>query len=506
MPDCARPNLARAPWPPLISKLLCGLAIVALNGVWAAPLRPDSLPSVLHSGAQPASVMAALRHAGLPSSSLGFYARPVDSALPLTALNEELPFVLASTTKVVTSLAALDLLGQNFRWRTYAYAKGEVVAGRLVGDLLIVGGGDARLSSDDLRQWFAEIRARGLREISGNIVLDRFAFQLSDADHANTPVPGQDRPHHIWPDALPLDEGVLRIDVTPTRAAHAALTVTPPLQGVVLTNAVRMGAGCAAHASLSQADGQMRLLVSGSWSQGCGERRIQFVPLSHAEFSTRALAGLWFEAGGTLGGTVIDRAGATGSGTLQRDAQGNLVQPWSTHRSDPLPQLVHDINKTSNNLGARNLLLSLSQGFPLTAATLAGARLRVHRWLQAQGLALGDIEIDNGAGLSRTERGKPRAMVQLLCNAWGGRDAQSFVDSLPIAGVDGTLAHRMLNGQATGHAFLKTGSLLNARALAGYVRARSGKVYAVAAMVNHPDAARATPALDALIEWLARHG
>ena len=467
----------------------------------------------MDNGALPISVMAALRSAGLPASSLGFYARSVESALPLTAHNEELPFVLASTTKVVTSLAALDLLGQNFRWRTYAYAKGDVIDGRLAGHLLIVGGGDARLSTDDLRQWFAQIRAQGLREISGNIVLDRFAFQLSDLDHANTPVPGQDRPHHIWPDALSLDEGVVRIDVAPARGEFAALNVTPPLAGVSVVNTVRManrrGAGCAVHASMAAPPGHpepLQLTVSGSWSPACGERRIEFVPLSHSEFTTRAVAGLWAQAGGVLRGGVFDRANSTGSAIAQRDAAGEPVLPWSIHQSDTLPRVVHDINKTSNNLGARNLLLSLSQGFPQTAATLAGAQLRVHRWLQTQGLADGDIQIDNGSGLSRTERGKPRAMVQLLCNAWSGRHAQSFVDSLPIAGVDGTLAHRMRRGLATGHAFLKTGTLLDARALAGYVRARSGKVYAVAAMVNHPDAARATPALDALIEWLARHG
>jgi D-alanyl-D-alanine carboxypeptidase/D-alanyl-D-alanine-endopeptidase (penicillin-binding protein 4) len=487
----------------------CARAIVILALLATGLGRAAAAPDAAIATTQPGSVMAALRHAGLPVSSLGFYVREVDSLRATTALNEEQPFVLASTTKVVTSLAALDLLGQNFRWRTYAYAKGEVIDGRLAGDLLIVGGGDARLTSDELREWFATIRARGLREITGNIVLDRFAFQLNEADHANTPVPGQHRPHHVRPDALSLDEGVLRIGVAPTRGALAALSVWPPLAGVALQNKVRMAGRCSAHARMLEGAGPsdaVQLVVSGTWSTACGERQIEFVPLSHGEFTSRAVAGLWAQAGGALRGAVIDRATSTGSATLQRDAAGDLVLPWSIHQSDSLPQVVHDINKTSNNLGARNLLLSLSQGFPLKAATLAGAQLRVHRWLQGQGLDEDDIRIDNGSGLSRTERGKPRAMVQLLCNAWGGRNAQSFVDSLPIAGIDGTLAHRMRHGLAMGHAWLKTGSLLDARALAGYVKGRSGKVYAVAAMVNHPRAARATPALDALIEWLALHG
>ncbi|HEV8690273.1 MAG TPA: D-alanyl-D-alanine carboxypeptidase, partial [Ideonella sp.] len=88
--------------------------------------------------------------------------------------------------------------------------------------------------------------------------------------------------------------------------------------------------------------------------------------------------------------------------------------------------------------------------------------------------------------------------------AWGTRQASSLIDSLPVAGVDGTLEHRMTRGAAAGQAHLKTGTLLDTRALAGFVHGRSGKVYAVAALVNHPDAARAMPALDAFIEWLAR--
>jgi D-alanyl-D-alanine carboxypeptidase/D-alanyl-D-alanine-endopeptidase (penicillin-binding protein 4) len=134
------------------------------------------------------------------------------------------------------------------------------------------------------------------------------------------------------------------------------------------------------------------------------------------------------------------------------------------------------------------------------------AKNRIHEWLRGQGLVDGDIRVDLGSGQSREERGRPRAMVQLLCNAWRTKGAQAFVDSLPIAGVDGTLVNRMRHGLAKGQAFLKTGTLSDTRALAGYVRGRSGTVYAVTAIVNHPDAARARPALDAFIAWVVKHG
>ena len=164
------------------------------------------------------------------------------------------------------------------------------------------------------------------------------------------------------------------------------------------------------------------------------------------------------------------------------------------------------MNKTSNNAAARSVLLALADRATAGTGALASAQARVHGWLRTQGLDDGDIRVAEGSGQSRAERGKPRALVQLLWNAWRGGRSQVFVDTLPIAGVDGTLAHRMRSGAASGQAYLKTGTLSDTRALAGYVRARSGKVYALTAIVTHPDAAKGTPALDALVEWIAREG
>jgi serine-type D-Ala-D-Ala carboxypeptidase/endopeptidase (penicillin-binding protein 4) len=215
---------------------------------------------------------------------------------------------------------------------------------------------------------------------------------------------------------------------------------------------------------------------------------------------------MWARAGGILHGRVVASDRPLGDKALPVGPDGELLQPLSFHRSKPLPELVHDINKTSDNMAARNLMLSLSPGFPERPATVAGARKIMRMWLHEQGIAEGDIEVENGSGLSHSERAKPRALVQLLRQGWHAEQSEAFLESLPIAGIDGTLANRLKSGQATGRAFLKTGTLNDTCALAGYVRALSGKVYAVAAMVNHPDAAAGRPALDAFIEWVARNG
>ncbi len=445
-----------------------------------------------------------LRASGLPLASFGAFVRPVDSETPLVAVNPEASYAMASTTKVVTSLAALDLLGVNFRWRTFAFLRGSLVEGTLLGDLLIVGGGDARLTSVELRDWFAQLRAQGLKRIAGNIVLDRYAFDLTEDDFANTPPPSTGRAYHVRPDAFAIDEGLLHVGVDPARGAKAAVALEPPLAGVRIVNKVAMRGGCAATARMADDAAGAHLDVTGSWSAACGHRELVLVPEAPAMFTTRALAGLWAEAGGSLSGTVVERARQVGATLIPTGADGRQQLPWAVHLSQPLPVVLHDMNKSSNNVTARHLMLALSRGFPLRAATLPDAQARMHEWLARQGLAAGDVQVENGSGLSRGERAKPRALVHLLANAWHAPQLREFLLSLPVAGMDGTLQHRMQGTAAEGHAFLKTGTLLDTRALAGYVQAASGRMYAVALMVNHPDAARATPALDRVIEWIAK--
>ncbi|GAP34937.1 D-alanyl-D-alanine carboxypeptidase [Piscinibacter sakaiensis] len=457
----------------------------------------------------PDPVVARLGEVGLPLGALGLFVQAVDQPLPLLSLNAEDSYVLASTAKVVTTLAALDLLGPNYRWRTEAHLHGELVDGRLDGDLVILGGGNARLGSDDLLRWFEAMQAQGLREIGGNIVLDRLAFQLSERDQAAAPRPAPDRPHHNWPDALSLNDGVLRLQLQAAAAGRPQVELVPPLADVTVLNQVVPGRGCATqvHWSGDAGDGARELRVTGQWGPACGPSSVRFALMSDADLTARAVQAAWVRAGGVLQGRVVDRAvpqaGPVRSPERQRDARGVLRPAWATHLSDPLPLLVREINKYSDNMAARALMLSLSPGFPAQAATPEAARSRVQQWMRTRGLPPGDLEVDTGSGLSRAERGKPRALVQLLRQAWHDRNGRWFVDSLPIAGVDGTLANRLRDGPATGRAMLKTGSLMDVRAVAGYVRSQSGRVYAVSAIVNHPDAPAATVVLDALVDWLA---
>ena len=508
--------------------LLC--AIAALVGPLARAADP-----------MPSEVMAAMRDSGVPLKSFGFYARPVERAdgfdrsesgpliKPLASLNAEQTFWLASTTKVVTSLAALDLLGPGYLWPLRAHATGPVVNGQLRGDLVIAGNRHP-ITADEMRLWFKQMRAEGLRGISGQLVLKGvLLLPEGSAESADDLSAASTDPTAAGPrsdEARAYNEGSMVLSIEPGPGDRAKIVLTPKPHNVVVVNDVLMGGPCDAWARWANPGDnfgpQPHLWVRGRWDASCPKEYVAYVrplpgmarasnvvlpalgvasaPLSVSSVG-RAVAGLWAETGGVLRGRVIETGQSPDEAPVSK-----AKASWRSEFSIPLSQVVREINKTSDNEAARSLLLSLSaDGLPPGQAR-QDAKNRIHEWLRGQGLVDGDIRVDLGSGQSREERGRPRAMVQLLCNAWRTKGAQAFVDSLPIAGVDGTLVNRMRDGLAKGQAFLKTGTLSDTRALAGYVRGRSGTVYAVTAIVNHPDAARARPALDAFIGWVVKHG
>ena len=519
----------RIPW------LCIALCLIPLAAVAADPL--------------PSDVTTLLRRSGLPLSSFGIDVRSVEtgSTAPWLALNADRAFPLASTTKLVTSLAALDLLGPDRRWRTEAHASGPVVDGRLTGNLVIHGGAMG-LTMPELQRWFTQMRAEGLVEVAGDIVLRDVAL-LDAAEPAQALATVQELGDGLPPDARAYNAGKLLVSIEPAPGARAKVSLRPRPANVHIDNDVSMGgAGCAAWARWKSADearggAPLQLWVRGHWGANCGREDIAYVrppgdvrfapelgaAPTLAEPTPRRIAALWAETGGRLRGRVVEVQGAA------PHRAGQAGRRWSSELSTPLAEVMREMNKTSNNAAAHSLLLAIGSATPPPAAApgpmgaatstdvpqrptappanaskplavLKSARTRMHDWLRGQGLGAGDIEVIEGSGRLHAERGQPRALVQLLRTAWRSAGSQTFVDSLPIAGVDGTLMHRMRSGAASGQAFLKTGTLSDTRALAGYVRAKSGKVYAVTAIVNHADAAKGRPALDALIEWVAQHG
>ncbi len=518
----------------------------------AKPPRAAAPPpplSQLTADEMPLAVDAILRRSGLPRSAFAIEVRPVDrdDAPPLIALNADRPYLLASTTKLVTTMAALDLLGPDHHWVTIAQTTSALKDGRLGGDLVLTGG-PVGLTLSELGRWFAKMRAQGVRSVAGNIVLDDFTLlherdpkQISTTEQESDAPP---LPVAPTPSARAYNEGKLLVAVRPGDGPRATVTVTPKPANALVVNDVFMGdGGCSAWARWKTPDEiesgpPLQLWVRGRWKASCPGDNIGWVaPPADLQLagapntkkaqargkgdtgtragtvattvaarsaipSTRVVADLWAKAGGTLGGRVVE---------LDPKAPRPRFGTWTSELSTPIAEVVREMNKTSNNAAARSILLSFAQGWVVPVSMAAHrpldiAQERMRRWLRTQGLGNGDVTVDVGSGQSRAERGKPQALVGLLRTAWRSASLPTLLESLPIAGVDGTLARRMTTGPARGQAHLKTGTLSDTRALAGYVRAKSGKVYAAWMIVTDPAAAGATRSLDALVEWIAATG
>ena len=440
----------------------------------------------------PGEVYAALDRAKLPPDAVVVVVQEAGSTRNRLAWRETAAVNPASLTKLLTTYAALDLLGPAWSWSTPVWLQGTVNDGVLEGNLVIKGSGDPKLVPERLWLLMRRVQQLGVREIHGDIVLDRSAFSVPEqnpAEFDGEPL----RPYNVRADALLLGYRSVLIGFTPDAARGLALvSVDPPLAGVSADAGVPLSAGaCNDWRGELKADfsDPQRLRLAGSFPAACGEKTW---PLAYAEprrYDERLLLGLWREMGGRITGTV-------------REGAAPATPPSFTSTSPALAEVIREINKYSNNVMAQQLFLTL--GLARNGkGTPEAAREVLRRWL-AERLGRQGAEgvvIDNGSGLSRETRLSAQQLARLLQSAWGSAVMPELMASLPVSGTDGTLTR---SKAPPGRAHLKTGSLRDVAGVAGYVLASSGRRYVVVAIVNHPNANAARPALDALVQWVVQ--
>ncbi|MBB6558201.1 D-alanyl-D-alanine carboxypeptidase/D-alanyl-D-alanine-endopeptidase (penicillin-binding protein 4) [Acidovorax soli] len=444
----------------------------------------------------PPEVEAALSRTRLPREALSVLVVDAQGGArqaPRLAHRAQVPMNPASVMKLVTTYAALDQLGPAYTWNTPVYVQGSVQDGSLRGNVYIQGQGDPKLVMERLWLLLRRLQAQGIQVIVGDIVLDRTAFDVPEQDPGsfdNEPL----RPYNASPDALLVNYKSQVMTFVPDAAAGLArIQYDPPMAGVQRQASVALaapGAECgdwrgALKAELSD---PARIAFQGVYPSSCGERVWPMAPADPRGFAARAVEGMWRELGGKLTGSVRDGKVPAG------------LKPAFVATSPALAEVVRDVNKYSNNVMAQQVFLTLALGNKGAAATFEGAREALRRWWQ---LRFGDADqpvADNGAGLSRDARITAQGLARMLQSAWASPVMPELVSSLPIAGVDGTLRR----SQARGAAHLKTGSLRDVMAVAGYVHGASGRRYVLVAMVNHANAGAARPVLDALTDWAAR--
>ena len=462
--------------------LVCLVSVLATSNA-AQAILPDRLAKLLNEK-------------GIPPSSISILIKEAGASIPLVSHLADTPRNPASTMKLLTTIAALDLLGPSYQWKTKIYLTGTLKAGTLKGDLVFKGSGDPWFVIERFWKLLKNLQAQGLKHIDGDLVIDDHLFDQSAIDtHTLDGKPY--RAYNTSPSAALINYSYTKIIV---RSAHNGLTVLtePPISTLQIKNKVRVLAGACngrnggITLAVTAHSNRTEVTVGGQYPPTCGEVILKRSVLPHNQYIYGLFRYLWEEMGGSLTGTF--RKGTAAPGDTE----------FLSFPSVPLGQIVTYINKFSNNVMSRNLLLTLAAEHNGASAKPEQGVAVVQRWLNTQGLKLEALNMVNGAGLTRQARLTARGLADLLEHAYYSAFASEFNASLPLAGFDGT-ARRYFRDVATkGKLRLKTGRLKHVRAIAGFAETPDNKTWIVV-ILHHHSSTESTPSFgvhESIVKWL----
>jgi D-alanyl-D-alanine carboxypeptidase/D-alanyl-D-alanine-endopeptidase (penicillin-binding protein 4) len=443
-------------------------------------------------------VVKALQNEGLPANSVSVFVQRVDATQPLISFQADKPLNPASTMKLVTTYAGLELLGPAYRWKTEVYADGSLVSGVLHGNLVLKGYGDPSFMAEDLWRLLNSLRQSGLKDIQGNLLLDNSYFAANNTDAGafdNEPY----RAYNALPSATMVNLKSTSFHfLLQNQSANQQVEIRaePDLPEIRIINQLKLTQGeCGDWKNrLSyqvKAEGNNTTVIfTGSYAASCEEKYLELSLFEDSAYTFNLFRKIWQQLGGSIQGGVAQAV--TPSTAFKIMEQTGL----------PMADVVRRINKYSNNLMARQLLLSIAAERVAPPATEANGDKAIRSWLADKGQSFPELVIENGAGLSRVARVSTQHLGLLLLDAYASPVMPELMSSLPILSVDGTTSRRLKDTAMQGRAHLKTGSLDAVRSVAGYVLDQKGRRWVVVFMSNHPNAGASRAAQDALLEWV----
>lgn len=437
------------------------------------------------------------RHAqatGVPLESVGLWVGKADGSHVAAEYNADTLMQPASSIKVVTSLAALELLSPAYVWKTWVYLDRLPDADGTASGLSLRGGGDPHLVVERLWLIVERLSSLGVKRLEGDIVIDRGVFDTPPYEQG-----GFDgatlRSYNVGPDAMLTNFKSVSLRFTPNADGKSVrVAMTPRLSGVRLPELVKTAPGrCDDWKTMLKANfsDPTHLRFDGAYPAGCAERHWHVSRWERNDYFGRVFRTLFEQTGGVWNGTVKD-------GTIAADRR-----PIFSQDSEPLSHIADYVNKFSNNPMARQLFLTLSfaDAHGMTRpASLERSRRVLSSWLRGKGVDPTRIVVDNGSGLSRETRASARALGRLMVEGYRSAVMPEFIGSLPMAGVDGTLKRRPLP-QGSAHA--KTGYLKNVRSLAGYITDTNGERWVVVVMINDERLEGGKSFIDGVVQWVA---
>jgi len=401
----------------------------------------------------PESVSLLLRSANIPEDAMG--AIVLRGNTTVLSHGAERSMQPASTMKLVTTAVGLEQLGPIFRGRTELRTSADVINGVLKGDLILRGGADTDFNADVLEHMLQTLRNQGIVKIKGDLILDRQLFQPARPDIGAPPFDeSAEFRYNVIPDALLLNTNLLDINMNSTDR-QLSILMQPPLENVSITSDMKLIKGSCARWEdgwrppeyRRDASGKLQVILHGTFPQNCSKATSINV-LDRNDYADRLFRATWKRLGGTITGTVRE-APLTG---LPPTAEPVGTRMLADHVARALPEVLRDINKTSDNTLARTLFLSLgslqSDGWlgsrPVAMAapedTATRARQVIQEWFQRHHIDTQGMLVDNGSGLSRTGRIAPAQMAGVLQAMQQSPWAPEFQSSLPIVALEAPCA------------------------------------------------------------------
>ena len=467
----------------------------------------NGFPSVLffavsvNAQTLPPAVADAFAKVKVPLENVAVLVKEVGAKEAALTFNAGKPMNPASVIKLVTTYAGLELLGPTYTWKTEVFSAGEIRGTTLRGDLVLKGTGDPKLTGERLGAMVKQLQDRGLDDIQGDLILDRSFFESSSHDEAAFDGEAL-RAYNVGPDALLLSFKTVRFTFAPT-FNDKWVSISPDIKPAQLeiVNHVKLVDGTCGEWRERIVLGvqeikpvRLRVTFTGTFPRSCADRVWNISLLDHARFVGGVFANTWRAGGGKWEGAVK---------LLPTPSKAKLI---ASTESPPLADVVRDINKFSNNVMARQLFLTLSSeawvGTIKEPGNASRSSLLVKEWLAKKNIAAPELVLDNGSGLSRSERISANTLAQMLDAAWRSSVMPEFVSSMPLLGLDGTMRKRNRGESIAGQAHVKTGTLNDTRAIAGYLLDQSGRRWIVIMMVNHVNAVQTQAAQDALFAWV----
>lgn len=434
-----------------------------------------------------------LNRSEISKGNYSLYIKNISKQAKVFSYNEQKAFNPASVMKLVTTYAGLQLLGPQYQWKTEVLYTGYIKNKHLYGDLIIKGYGDPTITYADLSEIIEKVQQQDIQYIHGNIIIDESFFgELQNQDLIDDK---KYRAYNVSPKSFVVNENTINFKFS-INNEKINIQTFPEMQTLKVINRLKISdQGCNEWKDVLNYEVEIKSNVAeisfnGTFDKACDGKDIDLSLFNANRLSKELFEKLWKMHGGIIEGDFKNTyQGVTNTHKLYE------------HQSRPLSLVVRDINKYSQNLIARNLLLTMFAENSRSPINENEAGKFTKEFLIKQKLRLDSLEMDNGAGLSRSARISAEDLSFLLEKAYSGLYMPEFVASLPNMGVDGTLKNRGKKLSVSKRAYLKTGSIQNVSAIAGYIFDKNNDVKVFVFMANDPKANESSKMQDEFIEW-----